>query len=548
MDKYLNMKKFKSNNGQALVMVLTAIFVLLVLTSAAITTSLSEKRSAERKRIEMESMYLAEGGMEDAIAQFKTAMANFQVSPTVDRFPATGSIATVFSPSASLPSGATALSVVNQVEAGDQVASDPDGVMVRVKNYKVTTTVQHPFYTSSSLTLNRIIVRRLIFAFQHAVFYEDDLEILPGPDMTFSGRIHSNHDVYLGAGSLLTVDSEYLRSAGNIYNHRKDNASVPGGTVNIKKTDTGAFFPMDGLDSSSPTWTWESQERWNKTVQSGVHGVNKIAVPSLGTIEPGGVYSSNAGIKIENNTITKNGSPIIVPPGTISQTTNFYNNREGKTVVMTEIDLGKLGGGEFEGVAYENHLASSNGLIYASQSGGNESYQPGIRLTNGSEIKRSGGLTVVTDKPLYIQGDYNSTDKKPAAIISDAVNILSNDWNDENSHSSLGSRAASDTVINTAFIAGIDTTSIGHYNGGLENYPRLHEDWQPGGTQKELEIKGSFLAFWNSQVATGSWGYGDPQYKAPRRSWSYDSSFLSGSMPPFTPFVVDVKKGAWWKE
>ena len=52
------------------------------------------------------------------------------------------------------------------------------------------------------------------------------------------------------------------------------------------------------------------------------------------------------------------------------------------------------------------------------------------------------GLTVVSENPVYVQGNYNATndpvanpneDHVPAAIIADAVTILSNNWTDAGS-------------------------------------------------------------------------------------------------------------------
>jgi len=39
-------------------------------------------------------------------------------------------------------------------------------------------------------------------------------------------------------------------------------------------------------------------------------------------------------------------------------------------------------------------------------------------------------LTVVSPNPVYIWGDFNVNDKKPAAVICDAINLLSNRWDD----------------------------------------------------------------------------------------------------------------------
>ncbi len=158
---------------------------------------------------------------------------------------------------------------------------------------------------------------------------------------------------------------------------------------------------------------------------------------------------------------------------------------------------------------------------------------------------RSGGLTVVSNDPVYIQGSYNTVSRKPSAVFGDALNLLSNSWNDANSTNSLSSRVASDTTVNAAFIVGINETVGTQYNGGLENYPRLHEKW----TGKTLQVTGSFVSLWNSQIATGNWVYGGVQYTAPNRIWNYDASFTSGTnLPPFTPWAVEITTGAWWAD
>lgn len=368
--------------------------------------------------------------------------------------------------------------------------------------------------------------------------------------MEFEGRIHGNKDIYLHSdGNTLTIDSEYLHSAGNIYNRTKDGRSM-NGDVEIRKNGTGSFPEMDGLDSDSANWLTDSQSRWAGTVKSSVHGVTELSTPVVGSIQPTGYYSNNANVKIENGSIRQNGQLLVegtdIPAGTIVTDTDFYNNREGKYVRMTNIDLKKLAGyapGDSEGhPSYTSHLPA-NGLIYATRSDALSTEEPGVRLINGSTIYRTAGLTVVTNDPLYIQGNYNTDSKKPAAVISDSVNLLSGSWNDANSRSDLSGRGANDTTFNTCFISGVDNTTGGHYNGGLENYPRLHENW----SNKYLNITGSFIELWNSQIAQGAWVYGGMQYNAPRRNWHYDSSLNVNNMPPFTPWAVEAARGAWWK-
>ncbi len=534
------------NKGQALVLVYGVIVFFLVLTLPLFHKIMGENTMLNRQRLEKEVFYLTEGGVEDTINQFINAIANFQVSPNVTRYPATGTLVTAYAANPAFPSGAQVDSVINEAESGPRLITDPDGIQVTVKSYIVTSTCQHPANPAITVTLNQAIILRVIFTFQHAVFYNDDLEILPGPNMTFTGRIHGNQDIYLNTHNTLTINSEYLRSAADIYNHSKDGQSMSG-IVSIRKAGTGAYFNMAGLDSDSANWLTESQTRWAGTVKSSVHGVTKLAVPVVGSIQPDGYYASNADIKVEDGNIRVGGTLLIedtdIPVGTVVTDNDFYDNREGEYISMTNIDLKKLAGyapGDPEGSpSFPNHLLTTNGLIFATNSG----TAPGIRLVNGSQVYRTGGLTVVTNDPLYIQGDYNTVNKQPTSVICDSVNLLSNSWSDANSAASLGSRTASNTIVNTAFIAGVDNTTTGHYNGGLENYPRLHEGW----SGRTLTIRGSFVELWETQVADGAWAYGGMRYTAPTRIWAYDTDFGINYMPPFTPWAVEAQRGAWWK-
>ena len=85
----------------------------------------------------------------------------------------------------------------------------------------------------------------------------------------------------------------------------------------------------------------------------------------------------------------------------------------------------------------------ANGILYAAanEKESNPNKEDGIRLVNGSKLP-SQGLTVVSENPVYVQGDYNTKDKNgnlrtaltpltdliPAAVMADAVTVLSNNW------------------------------------------------------------------------------------------------------------------------
>jgi hypothetical protein len=533
------------NKGQVLILSYMVISAFIVFTAGLLMKATSEMNMSERKKLTSETFYLAEGAAEDAMNAFATQIANFAISPGIATFNWATTFATF--------GNAVVNSTITRLETDDRVTVE-NGSNVYICNYEVTATAVHPQNSSIIVTTHQIIARRLIPTFQHAVFYNDDLEILPGASMTLSGRIHSNNDMYLDSnGNTLTIDSFYVHSAGDIYNRRKDAVGPPQGTTRIRVNSGGApaYQNMAGLDSSSATWTADAITRWQGTVQSSVHGVTELTTPSVGSIQPNGYYANNANVVITNNTIVKNGVTLAegvnYPVGTVtSSTTSFYSNREGKWIKMTTIDLSKLEGrtGTCGGGACPNNLPS-NGLVYATRNDITGSQEPGIKLINGSEIDRANGLTIVSNAPVYIKGDYNTTNEKPTSVIADSMNLLSNNWNDANSDDPLGSRTATNTTYNCAFVSGVDTTTVGQYNGGLENYPRLHEGW----SGRTLTIKGSFVELWNSSMATGAWAYGAPQYTAPNRNWQYNTDFNDPSkLSPFTPMAVEIQRVAWWTD
>jgi hypothetical protein len=532
--------------GQALIVAYMIIFVFIIIFSSLLLKAINEKNLSLRNKFETEAFYMAEGAVEDAISYFSSSIADYQVLPDIESMPVVTTFTTF--------GGVTVDSVVTRLDDSDRLILDR-GTNVLVRNYEIVATATHPSNNGITVTVHQIIARRLIPTFQHAVFYNDDLEVLPGANMNLTGRVHCNKDIYLDAesGKTLTIDSLSLHSAGNIYNQRKDTGLPLDGEVSIRVNKSGnpKYENMNNLDSDDPDWTLGSIDRWKGTVENSVHGVTKLTAPSVASIQPNGYYASNAQVVIVNNTITKGGVTLVegtdYPIGTVAETATLYNNREGQYIKTTNIDLKKLSGTGYKkpnGKAYDNNLPA-NGLLYATRDDAGSSHEPGIRLINGSEIYRTNGLTVVSNDPVYVQGDYNTINEKPTGVVCDSVNLLSNNWNDSKSTQSLDLRIPSVTTVNSAFITGVDTTSSEHYNGGLENYPRLHEKW----SSVQLNIKGSFVALWNSAIATGPWSYGSPQYTAPTRNWSYNTNFNNTSkLPPFTPWAVEIQRIAWWKE
>jgi hypothetical protein len=185
-------------------------------------------------------------------------------------------------------------------------------------------------------------------------------------------------------------------------------------------------------------------------------------------------------------------------------------------------------------------------------------------VRNGEELASSAagapevrGLTVVTNQAVYIQGDYNSAPDnwKPAAFLADSLNVLSNGWDDAGSEiPGLSGRRAADTAVHAGFLAGTDSTggvelnpltggdkSI--YNGGLENYPRFHEQWEG----KTLTYRGSFVSLGTPRHVDGAWD--DDVYKPPQRDWSFEQRFSdAANLPPMSPRFVYLSQELFVRE
>ena len=190
----------------------------------------------------------------------------------------------------------------------------------------------------------------------------------------------------------------------------------------------------------------------------------------------------------------------------------------------------------------------------------------GLKLTNGALLP-SIGLTVATPNIVYIQGDYNSgkngttqpptntassytpPNDKPSPVVSgynraaaavagDAVNVLSNAWNDANSLLPRTSRVATNTTVNSAIIAGNVPTTTASYSGGIENFSRFHENWG----SKYLTIYGTMAQLYNSTQAKGTWSAAD--YDPPNRRWYYDTKLQDNNPPGFRVARV-YERGRW---
>ncbi len=246
----------------------------------------------------------------------------------------------------------------------------------------------------------------------------------------------------------------------------------------------------------------------------------------------------------------------------------YRDYRESKTVQAVQVDVANLntwlansdptvGGLQYDqmntsGSTYKGH--GINSIYVQNDVSLDSSTLPAVRLVNGQQLPSS-GLTVATALPIYVKGDYNTTTDgshyskalgdttytRPAALLGDAISLLSANWKDNyNASTSLSSRTPANICLNAATLEGIVPSDGSHYSGGVENFLRLLENWS-GYT---VTYNGSIVVMFPSQYATSPWKTTGNYYNAPSRQWGFDPNFQdSTKLPPLTPQLKATVRG-----
>ncbi|WP_157452055.1 pilus assembly PilX N-terminal domain-containing protein [Deinococcus aquatilis] len=431
---------------------------------------------------------------------------------------------------------------------------------------------------------------RLVPLFQFAAFYDDDLEFHPGEDMSLNGRVHTNGSLYLNAESGRTLSVTGKTTAANqIGRYGKDGRGCSGivtfytipmacnGTSEITTAQLIPFnknvlshqqkltVPLMSSLAPDPTGA-NNSELWSRA------DVRIVATAVAVTVNPTGFVLSVVNADDSPNTaataaLQTYNSANPLNPAVVVRPRTFWDNREGKLMTLIDVNQQRLmdaiesGAGAFKdssgNTLHVNDTTGGGLAIHFSFRDGNPATNGstlyatnyGVRIRNAARLGTTNGLpqlkglTIITNQSLYTQGDYNTggssgaTAKRPAALIADAINILSNAATGEIVQSG-STPEASPTTVNAAFLSGIDETKSGAYNGGLQNYPRLHETW---GSSRTFTYKGSFVSLGNSLHVQGK--QGSARYSAPKRDFSYDTDFNdANNLPPLTPRFVYLRQ------
>lgn len=391
--------------------------------------------------------------------------------------------------------------------------------------------------------------------FQFAMYSSGNMEISCGQPLAVTGRVHANGQLYVEPSSALTFQSD-VTAVGNILFERDplDGRSTPAGTVVYQKRKDSHVAPM-----YLPIGTNNTPTAIREIVQPPPAGEDPNS--PMGRLR----YCNLADVVlvVSNDTMHAssglyNGFATTIPTNElslfVSTNNNFKDWREDKTVEPIDINIGALTAWSATNSNVRAALGSRDvsSIYVLDRRTTTATTLNAVRVVNGRQLP-SRGLTVATANPLYVLGHYNAPNNAslgtnntsstlPASLVGDAITILSSIWSDANSTAAVNDRKAAPTTVNAAFLTGAVDTTLGHYGGGMENFPRFLETW---GLANIFTYNGSMVKMFPSLYATNVWGKANV-YDPPRRNWAYDINFNdSTKLPPLTPSLQKVIRSQW---
>jgi len=600
--------------------------VILVFVAAVIIGSLLFMSSGDLKQTRMALDYqracsFAESGLDYGVMELRDVIIQYRLSPSVTTGELQNVLGLISPPAApdppyaySTPSGASAfrIAVDSPIVNGTVTNGTHHGSDGSFQYFSITCGCINT-NTGQGAVLRQQVQALSLYVIRFGVFYEEDLEILPGPTMTFAGRVHSNGDMYLG-GPLSFYDR--VTAHGDVFHRRKDNPGSRPGEAKIEDT-FGALLtmkiggPHTFLDSDHPEWMAESLLRWQGNIMSDSHGVARLAPPISPLDAPHDIierplttndaayqvatelekFSNKAALRIHvdasnNVTVTDihtndlsaqfsnavlatsgtfGGRPLysknadyqyqMTTPGAYDVTeTNFFDAREQAYMAPVDIYVDQLLNDFPE--LYDGTYSDDQGrgIVYVTRDApvvGDTNVITCVRVRNGQTIVPNLGLTIATDRPAYVEGNFNTNGVKPALVAGDAVTLLSEVWQDARSMASQNDRTPEDTEYNLVVMTGNYETEVGTYNGGLENVLRFLEHWSRS-PRRTVKFRGSIIDLWEAEEVDGLWDYcngptsvGVPfRYTAPTRDWGYDLIYLTQNPPGMTK-VFGMEEILW---
>ena len=185
--------------GIVLPLVLTYILVF-----TAEITGLAEYASHTQRLVQSQQNYLTAFYLADAAAEKSVAAIRLFIA-TNGTVPTNAELTSITQAPNAYASGATFTSTDTASYSGAAWTSKTltsgnySGLNGSTQTINVVVTAQDAKNgVTHKATVSQALEIQLIPIFQFGVFYQNDLEILPGSSMTFTGPVHTNGSLYLG--------------------------------------------------------------------------------------------------------------------------------------------------------------------------------------------------------------------------------------------------------------------------------------------------------------------------------------------------------------
>jgi hypothetical protein len=413
----------------------------------------------------------------------------------------------------------------------------------------------------------------------YAIFYNSLLEFSTCATMTVNGRTHANGPIYTGTSASLTfngtvtttgtITSPQWNGQGPNWNNKgtyKGNptykTNVPTVTISINMTNTHSMIDMPPAGESPSSMN--GQMRLYNQAQVVLLVSNSTVTARI----QNSVNGQLPGVDPSPITLTSANTPTALATNFpfLSTTNYFTDQRESKTILPTQVDVGKYSNWLATNSAVASKFPPGSGtyptILYAADNRTTTSSQlNAVRLANGIVPPSNGGLgfSVATPNPLYVLGNYNCPNSShlgttntsaalPCALMSDALTILSPAWRDDESDDSYSTRGAANTTVNAAILTGnVPSTgsSSTQFSGGVHNLPRLLEDWHSPSTFT-LTLNTSLINLFSSTRATTQFKNPGVYYYPPTRKFSFDLNFMDPArQPPGVPCAMVPIRFNW---
>jgi len=572
-------RPWQNEHGMALEATVLVMILLAAVLGAAFSGVVMVTRTANSDYRSARVFYAAEGGAEDVIAQLADFLEDGAISDS--------ELGAIVAPSLA---GFTFPPPVATRVGGVATETITDGTYAGLYSLTQRVDVRSQALDSAANAATVIVSAKAqaIPIFQFGIFYEEDLEMTNGPAMEFAGWVHSNGNIYASSNNAWYRDR--ITTPSKFYWQRKDKNDRLNGVYINDALGNEVQVNFDSRSHPAPSdFRQQSDTRFSGRLRTDAYAVDSLRVPLPTGMPPIAVMQPrNAGdgdlarrakmawkadwyVEVDLAMLTTNSSvlpqqicaamtvvrsggreaPSLVDCPAIFRWTfqGFYEGREARRADVLDINMRAMGDWSLAGnrttrIFYVTFKNAPLATAVTDPSG--DGFYPIVRLHTGSQLT-GGPLSVATDYPIYVRGNYNTVNWVPAAVIGDAMTLLSNAWNDAN-QLVPALRNATDTQYYFAILAGHSETACdwtlcgtNPYGGGVENYPRFLEKW----SSRTALYRGSLVSLHISTRATGLWSYG-AYYTAPIRDWQFDVRFRDpANLPPGTPVVGNVIRTAF---